>query len=167
MPSRSKKTEAWKKLCRVARNGPRKVILRNPRLTKDADPLEVAELTRKVQIRISGGYCKGNLVIVLFKKSFAKIGLRQGKTYSMTRNNLTRAAKVFQSVLRSATHNHFVMNRTIEKRFTKTGRCYIMFNKEIENPDAVINICANHNDPLHKKIPQHVKDKVQALFENC
>ena len=42
-----------------------------------------------------------------------------------------------------------------------------MFNKEIENPDAVINICANHNlDPFKKKIPQHIKDKVQALFEN-
>ncbi len=160
MPSRTKKSKAWKKLCKATRNGPRKVVLRNPRMTKDTDPLEVADLTRKVQIRISGGYCKGNLVIVMFNQSFAKIGLRQGKTYSMSRNKLTMAAKVFQSVLKSATHNHFVMNRIIEKRFTKTGRCYIMFNKEIEKPDAVINICAKY------KPSAHTQEKIQKLFQH-
>ena len=163
MPSRKKKSEAWKKLRSAVRKGPKRVRIGRPRRNKESDPLLEPKNHKKVQISIESGFEKGTLIVFMFTDAFKKLNLIQGQKYTMAHDKLTRAGKCLKSIFKYARINDYIRKHSEEKRLPNfVGRCIIFYGARLENADAYIHI--THNA---KELEQLEKTKkyVRELFD--
>lgn len=145
MPKRRRKkkngTEAWKKLVRIHRKGPKRIKLSEPRSKNGRSPLTMPEHSKRVQIILENGTCTTQKIgVAIFNKAFEDMGLKQKEVYRMTRNKLTRAGHLLRECLDMFEHNDFILGRLKEKRLDNcVGKCIIMTGT-IVNPDAHLYI---------------------------
>lgn len=164
MPSRKKKSEAWKKLCSAAKNGPRRVKLPQPRRKKGYDPLADASRHKKVQLTVEIDTTPQNLVVIIFEKAFEQLNMLQGKSYNMPSDKLLRCGKALRKVFESASYNDFSRKKFCEKTLNNVvGRCFVCYGQKIDNADANIKIL-----PTLKKQEnwRRTKEYVDSLFAN-
>ena len=163
MPSRKKKSEAWKKLRSAAAKGPKRIRTVRPRRRGDKDPLTQSETRRVVSVTIDSGYeATGTLVVIMFVDAFEQLYLKKGKTYSMAHDQLTRAGRCLKPLFKAASHNDYILKRIQERKLTNcVGRCFVQYGTAVSNTDASIHITHSEKE---KKRREHIDKHLDTLF---
>lgn len=163
MPSRKKKSSAWKKLRSAAAKGPKRIRMARPRRRGDKDPLTQSGTRRVVSVTIESGYeATGTLVVVMFVDAFEQLRLKRGKKYSMAHDQLTKAGRCLKPLFKAVSHNDYILERKRERKLTNcVGRCFVQYGIVVGEPDASIHITYSE---LEKKRREQVDKHIDALF---
>tara|TARA_B100000035_G_scaffold278081_1_gene256774 strand:+ start:251 stop:751 length:501 start_codon:yes stop_codon:yes gene_type:complete len=162
MPSRKKKSEAWKKLCSAAKKGPRRVKMPHPRRKKGYDPLADAAMHKKVQLTLEMDFMPQNLVVIIFEKAFRNLNMLQGKSYDMPRDKLLRCGKALRKLFESVSSYDFYRKKFCEKTLNNVvGRCFVYYGQKIDNADANIKILPTLKEQESRRL---TKERVARLF---
>jgi hypothetical protein len=163
MPSRKKKSEAWKKLCSAVKKGPRRVKMPQPRRKKGYDPLADSTMHKKVQLTLEMDMFPQHLVVIIFEKAFRRLNMLQGKSYAMPRDKLLRCGKALRKLFESASSYDFSRKKFCEETLNNVvGRCFVYYGQKIDNADANIRILPTLKE---QEIQRRSKKYVARLFE--
>lgn len=164
MPSRKKKSEAWKKLCSVVKKGPRRVKMPQPRRKKGYDPLYDSTMHKKVQLTLDMDMRPQHLVVIIFEKAFRRLNMLQGKSYDMPRDKLMICGKALRKLFESASSYDFSSKKMCEKTLDNAvGRCFVCYGQKIENADVNIRILPTLKEQENRR---RTKEYVARLFAN-
>ncbi len=162
MPSRKKKSAAWKKLRSAALKGPKRIRTARRRRSGDKDPLTDPGTRRNVSVTIDSGYAAGTLVVTMFVDAFEQLRLKKGKKYSMAHDHLTRAGRCLKPLFKAASHNDYILRRFQERKLSNcVGRCLVQYGIAVGDTDASIHITYSEQE---KKRREQIDKHVQTLF---
>jgi hypothetical protein len=156
MPKSSKSTSSWKALVKAHIKGPKRVKMPGTRRPRDHTPLTDMSQSKTVQLVLEEESSNKNVVVLLYKERFVQLRLKEGKTYSMFPNSLTRAAKILKPALDKMTHNDVVIKEVKEMKLA--GKCMVFVGKA-RFPHATIHI-------LRKQTEEEIalRKHVEELF---
>ena len=160
MTKRPKKSDAWKKLRKSYMRGPKRVKVPTRRRAKNYDPLEDLTRCKRIQLTLEGNK---HIAFLITKEAFERLNLKDGETYTMPRNRLTRAGKAFQTIFKVADHNSYVMKKSKEAKLANgVGRCIVWYGTKLKSPAAVLRIQRSVEEQKREEIHQL---RVQKFFD--
>lgn len=145
MPKRrkTKGTDAWKKLVRLHKKGPKRIKVSVPRSKNGVSPLTMPEHSKRIQIVLGDR----KIGVVVFNHIFVEMGLVLQQQYTMQVNKLTRAGQLLRKTLHMFSHNDFILGQIRELKLDNcVGRCIVMTGK-IVKPDAQLII-----EPVQRRL---------------
>lgn len=137
---RKKKSDAFKKLIKAHKKGPKRLTLYKERVKEGEDPLLNPSKSKHIQLMIKSCYEIQYICVVVLPISFKKMSLSQGKTYTMTNKRLTRAGRCLYKTFDVLDHNDRIFERVHHMNLTSAaGKCLVVAGK-FKVPDATLII---------------------------
>ena len=160
-PRKKKKSEEWKKLLRAHKKGPKRIKLTKERYKKGVDPLTVREHTKRIQIVYVDGATTKKTCSVVLNSSFSNMFIREQKTYEMSSDKMSIAAKSLRRGFMELGHNDRILKRVKEIKTTGIAGRFLVADGEFKNPNVTLYI----RTPC-KKLTD-TRDHVERLFSSA
>jgi len=161
MPKRPKKSGAWKKLRKSYMKGPKRLKMPGKRRAKNYDPLGDLSSLKRVQLTLGENK---HIAVLITEEAFERLNVKDGKMYTMRRNRLTRAGKVFEKIFKGADHNSYVMRKRNETTMANgVGRCIVCYGVRLTSPSVVLRIQPTFEEEKHNEV---IRLRMDKLFGN-
>lgn len=158
---KSNKTSSWKALLKAHKKGPKRVQVPGTRRPRDHTPFTDMSQSKTVQLVLEEESSSKKVVVLLYKERFVQLRLKEGKTYSMFPNSLTKAAKILKPALDKMTHNDVMLKEVKEMKLA--GKCMVFAGKA-RSPHATIHILLKQNNEeiaLRKHVEELFNEHVE------
>jgi hypothetical protein len=138
MPKGKKRkgSDAWKKLLKIHKKGPKRIKINTPRKKDGVDALMIRENVKKILINLK--YSNKSVWAIVFKCKCDQLNVRDG-IFNMSRNRLKLIAKLLKKGYESFGHNDFMLGCSNEFKLDRIGRCFLSTGT-CNSPDIILNI---------------------------